>query len=189
MFYKKALLILASSLLLVGCGTKAKEADDGQDYEQASSTEASGYSMFIIGSSWNSWTPETINETDDFKFTRNDSGKLVYDAVITNDMVGGWQGFKFIGSNSWSEQYGAEDLDIENCNQAYKDLIGFTTVEDYREANKKPTSDRSNLVAVTIEAKHVGTYHIEYDPTNFKIDETDDTSYSYHFVVNFTAAA
>lgn len=189
MFNKKLLLILASSMLLVACGTKpAASSGDGQDYEQATSTDASGYSMYIVGSSWNSWNPDNIEEQANCKFQKEASGKLSYDAVITTGMIDSWQGFKFIAHNGWGEQYGVEDIDIEKCNAAFQAVMGVATHEELEATFTSPTSNRSNVVGATVTASHVGTYHIEFDPTNFDSKETDKTTYTYKFVVNFTAA-
>ena len=187
MFNKKLLLILASSMLLVACGTKpAASSSDGQDYEQASSTDTEGYQMYIVGSHWNSWTPGTIKEANPSCTFQKVEGspKLKYDATITQAMVDAWCGFKFIAGASWNEQYGLEDIDIENCNDAFKTLVGYTDMEAWRSAHKEGTSNRSNVVVTA-----PGTLHIEYDPINFKTDSIDGTSFSYHFVLNFTAVA
>lgn len=196
MFNKKALLLVASAFMLMGCTTPAETpstpaADDGMDYEVNEDVETVPFDMYIIGSHWNSWSESTIYDADpSCKFEKDaETGKLVYTAVVTEDMAGSWVGFKFIATNTWTEQYGAEDIDIENCNQAYKDLIGYTDRAAYEAVNKEGTSNRTNVINTTIDETYVGTYKITYDPINFKSTTNEaDTPYSYKFTIEFTAA-
>lgn len=188
MFNKKALLLLGCAFLLVGCGTPSTPADDGMDYEQNSNPQITESEMYIIGSHWNSWTPETIKEADpSCKFTKTDAGLYEYTATIDSTLVGQWVGFKFIGTNSWSEQYGQEDIDIESCNDAYKTLIGYTDRAAYEATVKEGVTNRTNVINTTIDASYVGTYKITYNPFNFK--STGDLPYGYKFVIDFTPAA
>ena len=95
-------------------------------------------------------------------------------------MVDAWCGFKFIASNAWAVQYGMEDVDFENSNEAFRQMAG--SKEDY----KKGSSDRNNIVVTA-----PGTFHIEYNPFNFVSVETDNGAgnYTCKFTIEFTPAA
>lgn len=186
MFNKKALLLVGCAFLLVGCGGAA--ADEGMDYEQNTNPEIVESEMYIIGSHWNNWDPASIKEANpSCKFVKNEEGLYEYTATVTADMAGAWVGFKFIGTNSWNQQYGAEDIDIDACNDAYKTLIGYTDRAGYEAINKEGVSNRTNVINTTIDASYVGTYLITYNPFDFR--SSGDLPYGYKFVIDFTPAA
>ena len=180
MFNKKLLLgalaVLGTTAALIGCSTEPEFEQNTSSYEVPEET------MYIIGSHWNSWTPATIAEAEpSCRFTRSAEDPNIYeiDVTVTQAMIDAWCGFKFIAGNSWSVQFGMEDVDFENSNAAFRAAHG--NKEDY----KKGSSDRSN-----IEVKTPGTYHIEYNPFNFASVETDNGAgnYTCKFVIEFTPA-
>lgn len=183
MFKKRALVVLLAAGLLAGCN---QPKTDGMDYEQATDVPTSPYEMYVVGSHFNSWTPDTIKATDNFKFQPvTGTSKLSYEITITQAMHDEWFGFKFIESNSWSVQYGMEDVDIENCNQAFKTLIGFTTVEAYRETYKEGKGNRSNVAPASSSLTVGAKLNITYDPFDYRADG----DYTYHFVIDYNVVA
>ncbi len=182
MFKKRALVVLLAAGLLAGCN---QPRTDGMDYEQATDVPTTPYEMYVIGSHFNSWDPGTIKDTNNFKFqTVTGTSKLAYEITITQAMHDEWFGFKFIESNAWTVQYGMEDVDIENCNSAFKTLIGFTTVEAYRETYHEGKSNRSNVAPASSSLTVGAKLKITYDPFNYKADG----DYSYHFVLDYIVA-
>jgi hypothetical protein len=180
MFNKKLLLaalaVLGTTAALVGCAEPEFE-------QNTSSYEVPEETMYIIGSHWNSWNPATIAEANpSCKFTRSAENQSIYeyDLTVTQEMVNAWCGFKFIASNAWAVQYGMEDVDFENSNEAFRQMAG--SKEDY----KKGSSDRNNIVVTA-----PGTFHIEYNPFNFVSVETDNGAgnYTCKFTIEFTPAA
>lgn len=167
---KKKILLLGITAL--ACLSLASCGDDDQSFDQTSAT-GSGISMYIIGSHWNNWTTDTIKEASDpsCTFTKNSSGYFEYTATVTTEMASGLWGFKFIASNSWSDQYGIEDVDFANCNQAFKDVVGADT-----ETFTGSTTNRGNITKSSSYAgTGVGTYKIVYDPTNFDSETREVT--------------
>lgn len=182
--FKKTKALLCSLVVLGGLGLVAcQQTDNGDDFEQNSSHfESPVEEMYIIGSAWNSWGVNTIKEANpSCEFKKVSSTEYTYDAVVTADMVkdDAKVEFKFIASNSWSVQYGMEDVDFDACNKAFKDLFPGKKKEDW----KKDSSDRSN-----IEVTAAGTYHVKYNPFNFRQDDAG-LGLSYKFTIDFTAAA
>ena len=165
---KKILLVGGALLLLAGCSKPAEP-----EFEQNEDPVIEGFSMYIIGSHWNNWDTKTIKEANpSCAFTYDEKTKLyVYDATITEEMLTGWVGFKFISSNSWDSQYGMEDVDYSICNDTFKTMVGD------KAQYTKGASDRSNIVATV-----AGTYHITYNPADFRSDTLDNgNTHSYKF--------
>jgi hypothetical protein len=193
------LFVLLGLFTLAACNQETKvespSINEGE-FDQNEETFIPDIQMYAIGSHWNNWDTASIKEANPscaFVKDENSAGldtKYTYTVTVTEEMAAGWVGFKFIDSNSWSVQYGMEDVDFSRCNEAFLNLIGDQN-EDGKVDNEdkvakfsKPTSDRSN-----IEVTAVGTYVIEYYPYNFESSKTDVTSYSCKFVVTFTPAA
>lgn len=179
MFNKKlllsALVVLGTTAALIGCSTEPEFEQNTSSYEVPEET------MYIIGSHWNSWDTASIASANpSCKFTRSAENASIYeyDVVVTQAMIDSWCGFKFIASNSWSVQFGMEDVDFENSNEAFRNAYG--PKDKYQEG----TSNRSN-----VEIKVPGTYHIEYNPFNFASVETGKTTWSSKFTIEFTPAA
>lgn len=165
---KKILLVGGALLLLAGCSKPAEP-----EFEQNEDPIVEGFTMYIIGSHWNNWDTKTIKEANpSCAFTYDEETKLyVYDATITEEMLTGWVGFKFISSNSWDSQYGMEDVDYSICNDTFTTMVGDKT--QYKEG----TGNRSNIVATV-----AGTYHITYNPADFRSDTLDNgNTHGYKF--------
>ena len=180
MFNKKLLLaalaVLGTTAALVGCAEPEFE-------QNTSSYDVPEETMYIVGSHWNSWNPATIASANpSCKFTRSAENQSIYeyDFTVTQEMVNASCGFKFIGSDSWSVQYGMEDVDFENSNAA------FVTMAGSKENYKNGATNRSD-----IKVKTPGTFHIEYNPFNFVTVETDNGAgnYTCKFTIEFTPAA
>lgn len=167
---KKILLVGGALFLLAGCTPAEPE------FEQNEDPVIEGFSMYIIGSHWNKWKPESIKEADpSCAFTYDEATKLyVYDATITDEMVKGEIAFKFISSNAWASQYGMEDIDYSICNDTFKTMVGD------KAKYTKGASDRSNIVATV-----AGTYHITYNPADFRSDTIKDgVTHTYKFGIS-----
>ncbi|MDY4158646.1 MAG: hypothetical protein SOY02_00095 [Candidatus Onthovivens sp.] len=165
---KKILLVGGALLLLAGCSEP--------EFEQNEDPIVEGFSMYIVGSHWNNWEPSTIKEANpSCAFTYDEATKLyVYDATVTADMLKGWVGFKFISGNSWDSQYGMEDIDYSICNDTFTTMVGVKA--QYKEGAK----NRSNIVA-----KVAGTYHITYNPADFRSDTIKDgVTHTYKFGIS-----
>lgn len=188
MFNKKvllaAVLLLGTAGGLVACGEEA-----GNEFEQ--NTDESQFeeaAMYVIGSHWNGWSESTIKEAEGCKFTKSATipNCLEIDIVVTEAMMeeADYIGFKFIASNSWTAQYGMEDIDYTKSNDAFKNLYKNEdgTVKD-KTSWSEGSSNRSN-----IEVKAAGTYHVEYYPLNFdNITLPNGNSHSNKFVITYTA--
>lgn len=174
----KLLLIGAAALVsLVGCGTKTETCTDEDEFCQNDNPTIQGIEMYVVGSHWNSWDPSTIKDAEGCSFKKQSDGTYTWSATITQEMVDAWCGFKFIADNSWSSQYGMEDVNYEKSNDAFKEMVGE------KENFKEDTKNRSNVVVTK-----AGTIEIEYDPTNFTSEQTSATTYTNKFAVTFTAA-
>lgn len=190
MFKKTKLLLCAVGALgfLVSCNSNSTPADDTSDFDQNGNKNWEGFSMYIIGSHWNSWDTETIktaNPSCAFTEKSDEKGVFTYTANVTSEMVNAWCGFKFISDASWSSQYGLEDVNYEKSNAAFRALMEEQGLSD-RTKLTGPTSKRSNIVA-----SKAGTYVITYYPNDFStVDvDTDAKTLTNHFTVDFTAAA
>lgn len=191
MFKMKKLLTLGLAMVAV-CGAVACAPKD--DMYSQNSVVSQGFDMYIVGSNWNNWKPETIKDDPTVKFTAVGDGTYKYTVNITTELDASSWGFKFIASNSWDSQFGMEDIDYEKCNNAFKTLLTTAVdVKDYTEYKAKyrsGTSNRSNISFCQLEGGvGVGTYEIVYNPANFEAIEENDTTYLHKFVVNFTKAA
>ncbi len=197
---KLLLLPLCAAAVLgaaVGCGgTSSSEPE----FDVNSNPTVEGFDMWVVGSAWASWEPKNVN--DSLKFSKsNGSAALTYTVTITNAADEAYWGFKFIGQKSWSpSQYGMEDIDYENCNEAFKTLVkDYYNVKNYTEYKAKwheGTSNRSNVqfgenkdASGAFTHLGAGTYKITYNPANFDSVDENDTTYSHKFVVEFTKAA
>ena len=186
MFNKKnllaALLLLSTAGGLVACGEQPT-AEPTVDNEFEQNTDESMFeeaSMYVIGSHWNNWDPGTIKEAEGCAFTKSATipNCLEIDIVVTEEMLSGWVGFKFIASNSWNAQYGMEDVDFTKSNEAFT-----SQYPDGKGVFTEGTSNRCN-----IEPKLAGTYHVEYYPLNFdNIPLDNGNSHSNKFVITYTA--
>ncbi len=180
--FNKTKVLLCSLAVLGGLGLVAcnQQPDERDSFEQNTNKFEANEEMYIIGSHWHGWDNiKTIKEANpSCRFTRVTSNEYTFDAVVTADMVanGANAEFKFIASNSWNVQYGMEDVDFDECNAAFKALFPDKTKESWNQGS----SNRSNVTV-----NKAGTYHISYDPYNFK---TDDAGRSFKFVIDFTAA-
>ncbi len=177
MFSKTKMLLCAVALVgLVGC------SGSGDEFEQNNSQYvAPEETMYVIGSHWNSWTPDTIAEANpSCKFLRQGETSIYYyDFEVTDTMATESPMFKFIAGSSWDVQYGMEDVDFDACNDAFKALFPGKTKEDWKEG----TGNRSNI---ELTGDCVGSYHITYNPYDLR---SDDEGRGFKFVINFTAAA
>lgn len=184
--FNKTKVLLCSLAVLGGLGLVAcnQQPDERDSFEQ-NSTSFVGYEMYIVGNGWNNWGVDTIKEANpSCKFTKVNSTEFTFDAVVTADMVTGNDDkgnpkkaeFKFVASNSWSEQYGMEDVDFDACNKAFKDLFPGKTKESWKGASNNRTN-----VAVD----QAGTFHIKYNPLDFR---ADGEGRLFKFVIDFTAA-
>ncbi len=208
---KLLLLPLCAAAVLgaaVGCG--GTSSSSGDEFEQESNN-GEGFTMWVVGSDWNSWTPSTVGDAQAFK--KQADGTFKYTVTISkerNEKVSkgeddkynaDYVGFKFIAAKSWDSQFGMEDVDYDNCNDAFKKLVkDVYDVKDYTEYKAKwheGTSNRNNLSfqKLTIDeegnvtdALGAGSYEIVYNPANFFSLEENDTTYLHKFVVNYTAA-
>ncbi len=176
MFSKTKMLLCAVALVgLVGC------SGSGDEFEQNNSHYvAPEETMYIIGSHWNDWTPDTIKDADpSCKFLRQGETNIYYyDFEVTDEMATEGPMFKFIAGPSWDIQYGMEDVDLDACNAAFKALFPGKTKEDWSEEK-----NRSNI---NLTGDCVGSYHIVYNPYDLR---TDDGGRGFKFVINFTPAA
>jgi len=186
MIQKKSVAVaLAAGLMaLCACGSTKKSSDD--EFVVNSNKFEFTAEMYIIGSHWNGWDPKTIKEANPscaFTHVEGSKTKLEYTALVTAEMVAseGGVAFKFIASNSWSVQYGMEDVDLDSCNDAFKKLYEGKTHEDFKEGS----SNRTNVLNGT-NAAFVGSYHIVYNAIDFR---SNDVGGSYKFVIDFTPAA
>lgn len=187
---KKGLALFGAVLMLASVSA----CDSGTKWEQNSNSfEKPENAMYIIGSSWNSWAPDTIKEANpSCKFSDvADSETKVFTVEITEELNKAWWGFKFISSNAWADQYGAEDVDFEKCNDAFKALFKnedgtLMTYADYQVKFAEGKSNRSNISLSGVEGC-VGTYKITYDPYNFETITGAKTEYSHKFVIDFAA--
>lgn len=185
------LFALLSLFTLVAC-SEEKTPVDPNEFEQNEETFVPDINMWIIGSHWNSWTPATVGDEQAFVKDENSSGldtKYTYTATVTQEMIGDFCGFKFIGVKDWAVQFGMEDIDYSKCNQAFIDMIGDVNKDGKCDAQDKyffheGTSNRNNIV-VTMP----GTFVIEYYPYNFASEEVNGVPYSCKFAVQFTPAA
>lgn len=197
---KKLFLFALSALALVGlasCGNE-KPTNDPSDFDQNQEEIKPDIHMFIVGSHWNSWTPDydkisKANPSCEFVLDETSSGlntKYVFTATVTQEMIDAWCGFKFVGTEGWSTQYGMEDVDFSKSNKAFlEQVVGDKNEDGKCDENdkytfKEGTSNRNNIVAAA-----PGTYVIEYYPYNFASETKDDVPYSFKFAVQFTPAA
>lgn len=177
------LLCAAASLFLVASCGESKPSTGDDDFDQNDNPTVQGFEMYVIGSHWNSWTPATIKEAEGCAFKKDSSsGLYTIDFEVTQDMIDAWCGFKFIADNSWTSQYGMEDLNWEKCNDTFKEQFknedgSQKTKKDWKEG----TSNRSNVVMTT-----PGKVHIEYNPANFESEEANSTTYTNKFVITLT---
>ncbi len=198
-----ALPLAALAVLgLASCGDKTPK-DPTDDFDQNQNQIKPDIQVFIVGSHWNSWTPDydKISKADPsclFTLDTNSSGlntKYTYTATVTQEMIDVWCGWKFVSTSGWNTQWGMEDVDFSKCNKDFLEKIvgdknndGKFDVEDKYAGFQKGTSDRSN-----IEATVPGTFVIEYYPYNFtsetKTTANGDISYTCKFAVQFTPAA
>ncbi len=180
MFKKvKALLCgTAALLMLVGCGGGSSDGSD--DFDQNTDPHGQGITMYVIGSHFNSWTPDTIKDNKDCAFVKDSStGLYTIDLTITQEMIDAWCGFKFIATNSWSEQYGMEDLNWEACNAKFKEQYkNEDGSQKTKEAWHEGASNRSN-----VEAKTPGKFHIEYNPANFETETIEGVTCTKKFTI------
>lgn len=210
---KLLLLPLCAAAVLgaaVGCGGTSSSSED--EFDVNSNPVRDNFDMWIVGSDWANWTPEDVGKEQQFE--RQSDGTYKYTVTITTEKDESWWGFKFIAGNTWTSQFGMEDIDYEKCNDAFKELVktttvteddtdGVTTYEEYKAKWKEGTGNRSNVSfcqnkkTVTKEDDtteevftHVGagTYDIIYNPSNFESIEANSTTYSHKFVINFTKA-
>ena len=196
------LFVLLGLFALAACNQDSEPAapsiNDGE-FDQNEETYIPDIKMYVIGGYWNSWNPETIadaNPSCTFVKDENSAGldtKYTYSVVITDAMVAENENgveFKFLGTNSWSVQFGMEDVDFDKCNAAFLALFedqngdGKVDNADKAEIYTGPTTNRTGY-----RAKVAGTYVIEYYPYNFESNQTDVTTYTCKLVVNFTPAA
>lgn len=190
MFKLRTLAVLGAALMLVGCNQPAnnKAADDGMDYDQETDPVVKPFEMYIVGSHW-TWTPAEVvaDKKELCQFSKVEgTAKLKYEFDVTKAMVDEWFGFKFVAAGSWAEQYGLEDLDIESCNAAFKELVGYTDLDTFRAAHKEGKGNRSNVTP----SGHAegGHFVITYDPLDFRTATTEaGGEYTYHFVIDYTA--
>jgi len=164
---------IAAILLLAGCGGQPSTGDD--DFDQNNKPQGQGFEMYVIGSNWNSWNPDTIKEAAGCAFKKDAStGVYTIDLTITDEMAGKAE-FKFIATNSWNDQYGMEDVNWEASNDAFKNQYPGKTKHDWHEG----TSNRSNIKVVTS-----GSWHIEYNPANFTGEEFEGVPYANKFTIS-----
>ena len=184
-----ALCMAAGLLGLASCNnpttsSEASVASSEDEFQQNSESFAPlKATMYIIGSGWNNWKADTIataNPSCAFTPYEGSTTKLEYTATVTHEMASDWVGFKFIESNSWNVQYGMEDVDLDSCNDAFKNLYAGKTKADFTEG----ASNRTNILNGQ-NAAFEGTYHIVYDMLDFR---SNDNGGTYHFVIDFTPA-
>ncbi len=195
---KLLLLPLCAAAVLgaaVGCGGTTSSSED--EFDVNSSPTRENFDMWIVGSDWASWTPAEVGEEQQFE--RQSDGSYKYTVTITTEKDESWWGFKFIASNTWTTQFGMEDIDYEKCNDEFKALVkttnGINTYEEYKAKWKEGTGNRSNVsfcqhqaADETYDHAGAGTYEIIYNPANFESEEANSTTYSHKFVINFTQA-
>ena len=195
MFKMRTLLVLGAAFVLVGCNQpQQKAADEGMDYDQKTNPDVTPFEMYLVGSVTD-WDPAKVagelKEQTQFHKIEG-SAKLEYTLTVPD---ASWVGFKFIAAGSWSEQYGVEDIDIEHCNDAFKEVIGFGEGKTYADLDafrlhyKAPTSNRSNVGGDDFHLAAGSTVKITYDPLDFRSDSANDTTYTYKFVLDYTAPA
>lgn len=197
---KKLLVFALSALAVAGlasCGNNTR-VDDPNDFDQNKEEIKADIQVFIVGSHWNSWTPDydkisVANPSCKFVLDETSSGlntKYTFTATVTQEMIDAWCGFKFVGTMGWSSQWGMEDIDFAKCNKDFLEKVVGDLNEDGKcDENdkytfKEGTSNRNNVVATA-----PGTYVIEYYPYNFASETKNDVPYSYKFAVQFTPAA
>lgn len=172
---------LAALLLLAGCGGQGTTNDNDDDFNQNKDPHGQGFTMYVVGSDWNNWDPPTITEAEGCAFKKDEAtGLYTIDLVITEEMaaVDRFCAFKFISSNSWSSQYGMEDLNWEKCDDTFKNQYKEKNPDLKKTYWHEGTSNRSN-----IEAYVAGTWHIEYNPANFTSEEVDGVPYTNKFTI------
>ena len=194
------LFVLLGLFTLASCGQEDKAdtnlpdipaAEDGE-FDQNEETYVPDINMWVVGSHWNSWDPNTLGAEQAFVKDETSAGldtKYTYSLTVTQDMIDAWCGFKMVGALGWSPQYGMEDVDFEKSNQAFLDMVGDENEDGVCDKNDKyffheGTSNRNNIV-VTVP----GTLVIEYYPYNFASETVNDVPYACKFVVTFTPAA
>ena len=181
MFNKKALLaaalLLGTAGGLVACGEEP--ATSIKDEFVQNESEFEGYTMYVIGSDWNSWNVATVNENAACTFTKSATKPNVFEITleVTEAMVKAGCGFKFVASNSWTSQYGMEDINFEASNKGFTDQF-----KDGKYAFKEGTGNRSN-----ISPKLAGTYHVEFHALDFTAEDKNQTTYTNKFVITYTA--
>ncbi len=196
MFKKKSLFAFGMATLalcgvLTACNDKEENPDD---FFETSEVTPDGFEMYIVGSNWNNWDTATIKEADpSCTFTKASSTEYTFNAVVTEEMNAGWWGFKFIADNSWTSQYGMEDIDYENCNDAFKAIVTAANPDvvdyaSYQAKFKEGSSNRSNVSFPGTEGA-VGTYTVKYNPINFDTVDANSITYTKKFVVDFTPAS
>lgn len=200
---KLLLLPLCAAAVLgaaVGCGGTSSE----DEFDVNSNPVRDNFDMWIVGSDWANWEPKDVGKEQQFE--RQSDGTYKYTVTITTERDESWWGFKFIAGNTWTSQFGMEDIDYEKCNDAFKQLVktttiteddtdGVTTYEEYKAKWKEGTGNRSNVsfcqhkaADETYDHAGAGTYDIIYNPSNFESVEANSTTYSHKFVINFTKA-
>lgn len=166
---------IAAILLLAGCGGGQPSTGD-DDFDQNKVPHGQGIEMYVIGTYWNSWNTATIKEASGCAFKKDTStGFYTVDLTITDEMVAGNAEFKFIATNSWSDQYGMEDVNWEGSNDAFKNQYPGKTKHDWHEGK----GNRSNIKVVT-----AGSWHIEYNPANFTGEEVEGVALSNKFTIS-----
>lgn len=184
----------ASAVGLASCGQPAEATDE---FEQNGSKFIPNIEVFIVGSHWNSWTPDygKISVADpSCKFVLDESSsgldtRYTYTTTVTQEMVDAWCGFKFVSTNGWDTQWGMEDVDFTKSNSAFvTTLVGDKNEDGKVDAEDKyfyheGTSNRNNIVVTA-----PGTLTISYYPYNFTSETKNDVPYSCKFSVDFTAA-
>ena len=188
--FKKVLALFGTMLMLAS--VSACDSDTQWELNSNSFVKPEN-AMYIVGSHWNNWADKTIKEAEpSCKFSDvADSETKVYTVNITSEVNSVSWGFKFISSNEYTDNYGAEDVDFEKCNDAFKALFKNEdgtqmTYSDYKSKFTNDKKNRSNIALSEVDGC-VGTYKITYDPYNFESITGAKTTYSHKFVIDFTA--
>ena len=134
--------------------------------------------IYIIGSHWNGWNVDTIKEAAPslrFEKSAEDPEVYVYETYITEEMVATWVGFKFVTDNTWNTQFGLEDVDFENSNQAFLDLLEVSNKDELT----NPPANRTN-VQFKEGALVPGKFIIKYYPLNSEDKEMTTNGSEYY---------
>ena len=195
---KKLIAFVFAAFAVLGLVSCGKQDNPTDDFGQNNDEFVANIEVFIVGSHWNSWTPDYDKisvANPSCKFVKDEKSvgletKYVYTATVTQEMIDAWCGFKFVSISGWGTQWGMEDIDFEKSNEAFlKQIVGDADKNGTIDKNDKyayheGTSNRNNVVATK-----PGTYVIEYYPYNFASETVNDVPYSCKFAVQFTPAA